>query len=194
MFKCKWRLINISLTCLLFSSFLVPLWFWWVTITHKERRETVINEQRFDFVDGCSFWLGNSDAKILVQSKNPWTRKIIYNWLWFSSEITKTIATTAFFVIIWLIMRRHLCDSTRTWRGGSRGKIQISPIILSHEVIENRPTSSSTSLEFPDSVIVADLYIVVLVFTTSFLQEYAAENPILHWNHRALQRMETNLA
>jgi hypothetical protein len=118
-------------------------------------------------------------------TKDEPTKKIV-NLLWFSSEIRKTIATTALFVIIWLIMRRDLCDSTRPWRGGSRGKVQISPI-LSHEVIENR----LSSLEFPDSVIVANLYIVLLVFSTSFLQEYAAENPIVHWNHRALRMAET---
>lgn len=131
------------------------------------------------------FWLGESVTQITG------TDRLSKYLLWFSSKIREIVATTAFFVFIWPIWR-YFSDSAWPWRGGSRCKIQISPA-LCHEVEETRPRNPEFPRGSSGGVIVAGLCVFVVIFSTSFLQKYATQNPIVHWNPRALQKRETRL-
>lgn len=150
-----------------------------------------------DFFLGWLFWFRENQKKEKERDQIYWYRGYEVGFLTylilllFSSKVWKTIATTAFVMIIRFI-RRDFRDSTRTWRWRTRNKVQICPF-SSHEIIENRPSIFGSWNNLVLFISISGLNLLVLIFTTPFLQKYAAKNPIFHWHHIVLQQKKNTL-
>lgn len=107
-----------------------------------------------------------------------------------SSKSGETIAAAAaLFMIICFIITRNLCNSTGAWRWWSRSQVQISPL-SGQEIIENWfAVIVVVVLQTCSCSVVGEgvnLGVVFFILGPSFLQEYAAQHPILLQIHKPL--------